>query len=263
MKKLSKREKNIVGALLVVLSTIPFFQFTLPSWNHLQEVNNSSGDTKSKISSIETKVKKLEKLKIVNDDLTKKIDQQKLYLAKSYELDFLVQDLKRICDESSVSLESFTPTSTEPINIILEKQVDLDTAPVQVKGKKNPRATKLSFKEKLDRLKGQEFPIDLYRLPIEVKVTGNFRDVVDLFRKLEKYGRVISVNNISIGKVQSKRSSGDRLSKTKQVEKENTGKLFASFDLIAYSLPEKEETISVKDLQKSKTSSKKFRFKKV
>ncbi len=258
IKKLSSREKNIVGALILVLSTIPFFQFTLPAWNEYNQLNDSLNSDKGKISSIDIQIKKLEKLKGKNLDLSKKVEDQKLFLAKSHEIDFLVQDLKRLCDESSVSLESFTPANSQPINIVLEKQVDLDAIP-QTKGKNDNRAQRA--KQALEKLKGQELPIDLYSLPIEVKVTGSFRDFVDLFKKLEKYGRVISVDNISIGKVQSKRSGGDRLSKAKKEDKTDLDKLFGSFDLIAYSLPAETETISIKDLQKSKTTSKSFRFK--
>ena len=260
INKLSNREKNIVGILILVLSCIPFFQFTLPVWNEYNQLNDSLNSDKGKISSLDTQIKKLEKLKGVNLDLLKKIDEQKLFLAKSYEIDFLVQDLKKLCDESSVSLESFTPVSPQPINIVLEKQIDLDAIP-QTKGKRDIRTKNQRAKQTLEKLKGQELPVDLYSFPIEVRVTGSFRDFVDLFKKLEKYGRVISVDNISIGKVQSKRG-GDRLSKAKKEDKEDTDKLFGSFDLIAYSLPAGNETISVKDLQKSKTSSKSFRFRK-
>lgn len=266
LKKLSKREKNIVGGLLLILACLPFFQFTLPAWNEYQTLNSTISDDKNRIRTLETQIKKFEKMKIQNIELSKKIEAQKLFLAKSYEIDFLVQDLKKICDESSISLESFTPISPEPINIILEKQVNLDE-PVTpaAKGKKGKPTTKSErLKQTLDKLKGQEFPVDLYRFPIEVRVTGNFKDIVDLFKKLEKYGRVISVDNISIGKVQAKRSGGDRLSKAKKEEKTDTGTLFGTFDLIAYSLPDdKDETITIKDLQnKNKKSPKSFKFSK-
>lgn len=265
LKKLSKREKNIVGGLLLILACLPFLQFTLPAWNEYQTLNNTISDDKNRVRTLETQIKKFEKMKVQNVELSKKIEEQKLFLAKSYEIDFLVQDLKKICDESSISLESFTPISPEPINIILEKQVNLDVPSTTAKGKKGKPTTKSQrLQQTLDKLKGQDFPVDLYRFPIEVRVTGNFKDIVDLFKKLEKYGRVISVDNISIGKVQAKRSGGDRLSKVKKEEKTDTGTLFGTFDLIAYSLPDnKDETITIKDLQKkNKKSPSSFKFSK-
>lgn len=265
LKKLSKREKNIVGFLILVLASLPFFQFTLPAWNEYQTLNGSISDDRNRVRTLESQIKRFEKMKVQNVELSKKIETQKLYLAKSYEIDFLVQDLKKICDESSISLESFTPISPEPINIILEKQVNLDEPAVSAKGKKGAPTTKSQrLKQALDKLKGQEFPVDLYRFPIEVRVTGNFKDIVDLFKKLEKYGRVISVDNISIGKVQAKRSGGDRLSKAKKEEKTDTGTLFGTFDLVAYSLPDNtDETLTIKDFQqKNKKTAKTFKFSK-
>ncbi len=249
IKKLNAREKNLVGMLIVIVSTLPFLQFTLPAWNTYTESVNKIQEDKNKLSGLEFQIRKLEKLKKENVHLSKKIDRQKLYLAKSYEIDFLVQDLKKICDESSISLESFTPIGQEPVNIIVEKQLE---AEAKAKVRKNEKA-----KQTLEKLKGQELPIDLYRFPIEVKVTGNFTDIIELFKKLEKYGRVISVENISIGKIQIKQSSGNRLSKSKpKKEGGETGTLFGTFDLIAYSLPEAEETLPFNQLQKSLSKSK-------
>ena len=249
IKKLNPRERNLVGILLVILSTIPFFQFTVPSWNSYTESVNKIQENKNKLTSLEFQIRKLEKLKKENAWLSKKIDRQKLYLAKSYEIDFLVQDLKQICDESSVSLESFTPSGQEPVNIIIEKQLE---AEAKIKTHKNDK-----IKQVFEKLKGQELPIDLYRFPIEVKVTGNFTDIIELFKKLEKYGRVISVENISIGKIQIRESGGNRLSKNKSKKQEtDTGSLYGTFDLIAYSLPEAEETLPFNQLQKSMISSK-------
>ena len=250
LKKLNVREKNLLGMLLIVLSALPFFQFTMPAWNSYTESVNKIQEDRNKLTGLEFQIRKLEKLKKENVVLSKKIDNQKLYLAKSYEIDFLVQDLKKICDESSISLESFTPLGQEPVNIIVEKQLETDA---RAKVHKNEK-TKQAF----EKLKGQELPIDLYRFPIEVKVTGNFTDVIELFKKLEKYGRVISVENISIGKIQIKQSGSNRLSTKSKPKKEQseTGSLFGTFDLIAYSLPETEETLPFNQLQKTTNNSK-------
>ncbi len=244
IKKLKPRERNLVGFLLVVLSTLPFFQFTLPAWNTYTDAQNKIIENKNRLNSLEFQIRKLEKIKKENVVLSKKIDTQKLYLAKSYEIDFLVQDLKKLCDESSISLESFTPLGQEPVNIIIEKQLEEESATRLHKSTKS--------KQVFEKLKGQELPVDLYKFPIEVKVTGNFTDIIELFKKLEKYGRVISVENISIGKVQVKQPGGNRLSKSKSKKKNtDTGSLYGIFDLIAYSLPETEETLPFNQLQKS------------
>ena len=244
INKLSGREKNLIGFLLVILSTIPFFQFTLPAWNKYIDLNNKIKESQNKLTEIDTKIKKLEKLKSQNIELSKKIDTQKLYIAKSNEIDFLVQDLKQICDESAVSLESFTPADSEPINIVLEKQ-----AQSEIQGNNRNRQ---SVKQALEKLKGQDLPVDLYRYPIEVKITGNFTDIIELFKKLEKYGRIISVENISIGKTQSKQAFGDRLSKSKSKKQSaDTGSLIGTFDLVAFSLPTSDEKLPFSLLQKS------------
>ena len=241
INKLSPREKNIVGMLILILASLPFFYITVPSWNHFADSSSKISQNKNKLVEIESQIQKLEKIKGENQKLSKKIDDQKLYLAKTYEIDFLVQDLKKICDESSISLESFTPSDPEPVNIILEKQLQGD-----VSG--GSRAGKL--RQVLDKLKGQDLPVDLYRYPIEVRVTGNFTDILELFKKLEKYGRVISVDNISIGKAGTKQGFDSRLSKAKAAKKEeDTGSLIGAFDLVAYSLPSHEETITANQLQ--------------
>ena len=241
INKLSKREKNIVGILLLILASMPFFYITVPAWNEYIDSSSKISQNKNKLIEMESQIKKLEKIKGENQKLSKKIDDQKLYLAKTYEIDFLVQDLKKICDESSISLDSFTPSDPEPVNIILEKQLQADNAG-------GSRASKLRVV--LDKLKGQDLPIDLYRYPIEVRVTGNFTDILELFKKLEKYGRVISVDNISIGKVGTKQGFDSRISKAK-AKKEDDGSLTGAFDLVAYTLPSQEETISYNDLKKS------------
>lgn len=251
LNKLTEREKKLIGILLIIGASIPFFIQTLPSWREYTSSKKQIVNDKSRLKQMGSQISKLEKLQNENKKLVKKIDNQKKFLAKSQELDFLAQDLKRICDESSVSLESFTPSGIEPVNIILEKQIDEET-----QGKARGYKTAQSIKEKL---KGQDLPVDLYRLPIEVKIKGNFIDIVDLFKKLEKYGRVISVENISIGKVESKGSS-DRYSKTMASIKE-TGRtsLFSSFDLVAYSSPKEEESLPFSSLEKSAKSTFKFK----
>ncbi|MBI3591424.1 MAG: type 4a pilus biogenesis protein PilO [Candidatus Melainabacteria bacterium] len=256
LNKLSKREKNLVGIMLLVLSSLPLFQFTLPTWNKYIESTTKIRDGENKLRDLVLRIKKLEKLKGENIKISKKIESQKLYLAKSYEIDFLVQDLKKICDESSISLESFTPTNPEPVNIILEKQVDSKTT-----GKSVVRGR---LKQALDKLKGQDLPVDLYRFPIEVKVTGDFTDIIELFKKLEKYGRVISVENISIGKIQAKQAFENRLTKSKtKKQSTDTSSLLSTFDLVAYSLPGNDEKIAVNQLQKNlSTSMSSYRFKK-
>lgn len=255
LKKLTPREKKLLGILLLIISTIPFFCFTLPSWNNYFDTVNKINQNKSKLTNIDTHIRKLEKLKNENTELSKKIQSQKLYIAKSSEIDFLVQDLKEICDESLISLESFTPQTPEPINIIVEKQLESELERgAQKRGK---------LKETLEKLKGQDLPIDLYRYPIEVKITGDFTDIVELLKKLEKYGRVISIENISIGKIEGKQSLGDRLSKARtKSQRPDTGSLFNSFNLIAYSLPQAEEKLSVNLLEKGLTGPKEtFKFK--
>jgi Tfp pilus assembly protein PilO len=253
LNKLSKREKVMVGVLLLAISTVPFFQFTMPAWNKYNESNTKIKELQNKLFETGSKIKKLEKLKFENQKILKKVEEQKVYLAKSYEIDFLVQDLKKICDESLISLESFTPTNSEPVNIVLEKQLEADSA--------GPQRSKL--KETLEKLKGQDLPIDLYRFPVEVRVTGDFSEILELLKKLETYGRVISVENISIGKIQAKDfGGGNRLSKSKSKKKPDAGSLLSTFDLVAYSLPLGEEKIPVKQLQKSLTSKSKFSIKK-
>lgn len=254
--KLTQREKNIIGILILILSTIPFFYFTVPAWNEYTSSGSKTLENKRRLSGLETQVSRLEKLKSENIELSKKLESQKQYLAKSYEIDFLVQDLKKICDESSVSLESFTPTSPEPINIVLDKQAEGEIPGITQKKEK--------LKQTLEKLKGQELPIDVYLFPIEVKIIGDFTDILGLFKKLEKYGRVISVDNISIGKIQAKQTFGNRLSKAKpKKQKTESGTLYGSFDLIAYSLPRDDESLSVSALQKSitGTSMSSFKFK--
>ena len=252
INKLTKREKNIVGILIVVLSTIPFFYSTMPAWNKYIDSTSKITQDKKRLSDLEIQIKRLEKFKTRNLKLSEKIENQKLYLAKSYEIDFLVQDLKKICDESSISLESFTPSDPEPVNIVLERQTETDVQATASKGSKQRK-----LKETLEKLKGQDLPVDLYRYPIEVKVSGNFTDIVELFQKLEKYGRVISIENISISKVQAKQDFGNRLTKSKS-KKENTdtGSLLGSFDLVAYSLPKDEEKLPFSQLGKKLGGSK-------
>ena len=259
LSKLTKREKHITGILIFVLSTLPFFYLTYPSWNAYVETGSKLIQDKRRLNDLEGQIKKLQKYKSQNSELAKKLENQKSYLAKSYEIDFLVQDLKKICDESSITIESFTPTSPEPINIILEKQAESE-----ILGKGNT-SKKEKIKKTLDKLKGQDLPVDLYRFPIEVKVTGNFTDILELFKKLEKYGRVISVENISIGKIQVKENFGNRLTKSKPKKQTDTGGLFGSFDLVAYNLPREEEVLPAIELEKrfGSTGNKgAFRFKK-
>lgn len=242
INKLSKREKNIVGALILILSSLPFFYVTLPAWNQYIDSSGKVSQNKSKLTELEAQTKRLEKIKDENQKLSEKIDDQKLYLAKTYEIDFLVQDLKKICDESSVSLESFTPSDPEPVNIVLEEQLGSTSQGLS-------RTTKL--REVLDKLKGQDLPVDLYRYPIEVRVTGNFTDILELFKKLEKYGRVISIDNISVGKSGSKQTFDSRLSKAKAKKQQDTGTLTGAFDLLAYTLPLQNESITTSQLQKT------------
>lgn len=245
--KLSKREKNLIGIMLISVATIPFFLQTMPAWREYNDSKAKIQEDKIKVSNLKAQIKRLEKLDEENKKLSSKVDVLKDYLAKSHEVDFLVQDLKSICDASSVSLESFTPSAPEPVNIVLEKQIE-----AELSGEiRDTRKTK-SLKEKL---KGQELPVDLYRLPIEVRVKGDFTDILDLMKKLEKYGRVISVENLSIGKVQTKQTFGNRLS-TKKSKKESsdTGSLLGSFDLIAYSLAKEDETLPYSSLERSSKS---------
>ncbi len=251
INQLSKREKNIIGALLLIFASLPFFYVTFPSWNQYIDSNSKISQSKKKLIEIESQTRRLEKIKGENQSLSQKIDDQKLYLAKTYEVDFLVEDLKKICDESSISLDSFTPSDPEPVNIVLEKQLEGDAG--------ISKTTKL--RQVLDKLKGQDLPVDLYRYPIEVRVTGNFTDILELFKKLEKYGRVISVNNISIGKAGTTKQGFDsRLSKAKPKKQEDKSGLIGAFDLVAYSLPSsKEETISTNQLQKN-TRAKQFSY---
>ena len=251
LNKLTEREKNLIGIVLIIGAAMPFFLHTLPAWKEYSSSKKQIVNDKSRLQQLGSKIGKLEKLQNENQKLLKKIGIQKEFLAKSNELDFLAQDLKRICDESSISLESFTPSGAEPVNIVLEKQID-----EEMRGKVSGYKTAQSVKEKL---KGQDLPVDLYRLPIEVKVKGNFTDIVDLFKKLEKYGRVISVENISIGKVESKGSS-NRYSKAKTSIKETgSASLFSNFDLVAYSSPEGDESLPFSSLEKSAKSTFKFK----
>ena len=251
LNKLTGREKKLVGILLMVGASIPFFLYTLPAWREYTSSKKQIADGKSRLKQLGSKIGQLEKLQNENKKLVKKIEEQKQFLAKSDELDFLAQDLKKICDESSVSLESFTPSGAEPVNIVLEKQIN-----EEIRGKASGYKTAQNVKEKL---KGQDLPVDLYRFPIEVKVKGNFTDIVDLFKKLENYGRVISVENISIGKVESKGSS-NRYSKAKTSIKETgSASLFSSFDLVAYSSPKGEESLPFSNLERSAKSTFKFK----
>lgn len=251
INKLSLREKNIVGILIVVLTTLPFFYLTVPTWNNYTNLKSQIQSNENKLKDIDRQIQRLEKFKKENVDLIKKVDEQKLFLAKSYEIDFLVQDLKNICDESSISLESFTPSTSEPVNVILEKELEAEaTGKILDRGK---------TKQILEKLKGQDLPIDLYKFPIEVKISGNFTDILELLKKLEKYGRVISIDNISIGKIEAKRAFGNRLSKAKPKEEE-TKSLFSSFELVAYSAAKEGETLPFTQLQKTKGGTGKFSY---
>lgn len=256
IKKLSNREKVLVGVLILTFSTIPFFQLTLPSWKDYAGSSNKIMEYGNKLVELKNRITKLEKLKLENKKIQRKVDHQKKYLAKSYEIDFLVQDLKSICDESSISLESFTPTNSEPVNIVLEKQLEED--------KQGGAISRTRLKQVLDKLKEQDLPVDLYRFPVEVKVEGNFTEILDLFKKLETYGRVISLDNISVSKFQTRETTGDRLSKAKaKKKKEDKGTLLSTFNLVAYSLPLPHETLQVKQLEKTIGVQKPtFRFKK-
>ncbi len=241
INQLSKREKYILGSLVLIVSSLPFFYVTVPAWNQYADSHAKISQNKNRLVGIEGQISKLEKIKGENEKLAKKIDEQKLFLAKTYEIDFLVQDLKKICDDSSVTLESFTPSDPEPVNIILDEQLG---------GVAGFNRT-IRLRQVLDKLKGQDLPVDLYRYPISVQITGNFTDILELFKKLEKYGRVISVNNISIGKAGTKQTFDSRLSKAKAKKSEDEGKLTGAFDLLAYSLPPKDENIDLDQLQKN------------
>ena len=96
INKLSKREKVLVGVLILAVSTVPFFQFTIPAWNKYNEFNTKIKELQDKLFETGSKIKKLEKLKSENQKILKKVEGQRIYLAKSYEIDFLVQDLKAL-----------------------------------------------------------------------------------------------------------------------------------------------------------------------
>lgn len=243
INKLSQREKIIVGILILVLFSLPFFYTTVPEWNKYFEFISKESENKKQLLKTGEQISRLEKLKIENVDLSKKIDRQKLYLPKSYEIDFLVQDLKKICDDSSISLESFTPSDPEPINILLEKQLQESTT--------DNISSSSRLKQVLEKLKGQDLPIDLYKYPIEVKISGEFTDILELLKKLERYGRVISIDNIAIAKFETTHKADSRLSRSKSKQQEPEGTLVSTFNLTGYSLPLGNESISPQDLKKN------------
>ena len=242
---LTKREKVIVGVLMLILSSLPFFYTTIPNWNQYIESHGFISKNKGQISETKKRISNLEKLKKDNASLSKKIEAQKDFLPQTYEIDFLVQDLKDICDASSIELQSFTPSDSEPINIILEEQLESEST-------QSGKNTKI--KQVLDKLKGQDLPVDLYRYPIEVRVNGDFTDIVELLKKLERYGRVISVDNIAIAKGGSARTGDSRFSRVRKSKTTDDSSLTSNFQLVTYSLPSREESLTYGQLKKNLSS---------
>lgn len=230
--KLSQREINLIGLMLIALALIPFFIFTVPAWRDFTQKRQTVESNNDRIKNIKQQIRLLPKITKENLELKKKMTVRKAFLANSHEIDFLVQDLKTICDESSVSLESFVPGDIEPVNIVLLKQLEQE----QIAKNLN----KSNIKKSREKLKDQSLQVDLYRLPIEVRIVGNFTDILELFKNLEKYGRVISVDNISIGKVQSRKSSSKN-----RFSSGSTASLYTTFDLVAYSLANENQVLPV------------------
>jgi Tfp pilus assembly protein PilO len=244
MNKLSQREKKLVGFLLVVVASIPFFLITMPAWKEYSSLKSQIVSDEIQASALKNQLGSERDLIEENRILEKKLRIRKAFLAQDSEIDFLVQDLKNICDESSVSLESFTPTEVEPVNIILEKQLLSEIQGPSRKTVANAR-----------QRQNDSLQVDLYRYPIEIKTTGKYTDIIEMFKKLEKYGRVISIDNLSLGKIQTKKNLGRdaRFNKAKKQKNLNSsdGTLTLSFDLLAYSLAPENKVLPFVSLQRS------------
>ncbi|MBX9880238.1 MAG: type 4a pilus biogenesis protein PilO [Candidatus Obscuribacterales bacterium] len=251
------REKILVCALPFALAAVMWFAVTSQAVTDWQAKDQELKDKSKEQVVLKSKITNLNKLKDDQKKLEVEIEALRASVPKAPDIDLLMIDVERMCQESGMDLVSVQPPGKDKLKEIaqedkeqqqaLEKSggklslggknkseaisgPDKDKDKAKDKDKKDKKA-KGKTKEKPKEVLTPEQEAGLNTLLVQCSVTGDYPSFVELMKKLEAYQRVIGINQLEIDLPEM--SASDK----KKMQVELNKKLDISFLLTTYYLP--------------------------
>jgi|GEM_PF-2224195 len=220
------REKILVAALPLVLAVVMWFAVTSQAVTDWQNKDQELKDTEKEQLVLKSKIASLNKLKDDQKKLELDIESLRSAVPKSPDVDLLMIDLERMCQETGMDLVSLKPPNKEKLKEIADEQKEQtelaetgsklslggknkdaaisrpktgeDTDKDKGKKDKKAKGKSKAKKEKPKPVLTPEQEAGLNTLLVECVVSGDYPSFVELMKKLEAYQRVIGVTQIQI-----------------------------------------------------------------
>jgi Tfp pilus assembly protein PilO len=226
-------------AAAAVASTYTYPAF-LDAQSKLQEVKQKEADK----ARLDVKLKDKSLVEAEKQNLETQIQLLRGAVPKSPEMDLLVLDMEKLCNESGVDLIAVEEPAPETLQAIKTSESSMQELSSQNDGKitmgskslPKPSIVQAKTDGKTDT--GQPKPDDtaLKKVLKEVYVTGDYDGILAYMKRLESYQRVLGVSNVSLA-MATKGSEVQRTPAAEKAKKLELNQPVLSYLMTVYYLP--------------------------
>lgn len=196
MGSLSKREKTMVMALIVLFIGFLYYRYALtPQLNKLANEKRALEVNQQKLEDLKLKEKQLEKMKSEVEKITAKADEVSSQIPDYNRIPELIVSLRDITNSSGCTAGVLTFGSPSSQSINSNKNSD--------KNKDGGADTASGQSEKAGKAEGGKVEQgSVMVLPINYAITGDYDAVMKFIGLVESNNRILLINSMNIGRDQ-------------------------------------------------------------
>jgi Tfp pilus assembly protein PilO len=186
---MSKSQKILLISLLPALLTLIFIMYAvMPALGSLTKAKNELKAEKTSFSETQDKLNTLrENKKLMKrvEELRDKLANFEIQVPLEDDLAILLVDIEKFSNDFNVKVYNIESSPEKPIEIVDPKQEESKDKQPSKKKKKNKDTS-------------EELPINLFKIPLNILVKGNYPSVLSFINAMENYERKITINGIAL-----------------------------------------------------------------
>ena len=231
--------KIAISAIPFLLAGLVLSALTYPNFLEDQEKSRELSVKEEQYKQLQVKLQQRIKAEQEKKILETDIETLRGAVPKSPELDLMLIDLEKMCEDSKIILLSVETPTQESMRQISSSEDEIKELIGERDGKIGLGTKALQKSGTTAGAKVEESPTDtgLKRLIKQVYVSGDYNGMVGLMKRLESYQRTVAVEEISIAIKSPAGNEGERTPASEHAQKLGLSKPVMAFLMTLYYLP--------------------------
>lgn len=237
---MQKREKALLSILPFVGNAVIVYALTAPAFTRDQLATIDLNSRKTQLDQLQAKLRQRTEAEAEKLGLETDMRTLRNAVPKSPQLDLLMIDLERMCNQSKVDLVAVERPPADTLRQ-LDKSEDEVNAIAQEQSGKLLLGSKTLQKQPVKKADENSAADDkesasLKKVITQVYITGSYPGLVQVMKKLESYQRIIGIKRMAVA-ISSQNTAADANPASERAQRMKLREPLLSFLMTLYYLP--------------------------